>query len=47
MLRRVTRSLLPDGFEQLTNLPFVELTPDGLVIHDTVREGNKALDSGD
>ena len=43
VLRRVTRSLLPDGFDQLTALPFVELTPDGLVIHDTVREAVSAL----
>jgi hypothetical protein len=43
VLRRVTRSLLPDGFERLRGLPFVELTPEGLVIHDTVREAVAAL----
>ncbi|MDA0185210.1 winged helix-turn-helix domain-containing protein [Solirubrobacter phytolaccae] len=43
VLRRVTRSLLPDGYERLEPLPFVELTPEGLVIHDTVREAVSAL----
>lgn len=43
VLRRVTRSLLPDGFELLQGLPFVELTPEGLVVHDTVREAVSAL----
>ncbi|MBE2316109.1 winged helix-turn-helix domain-containing protein [Solirubrobacter sp. CPCC 204708] len=43
VLRRVTRSLLPDGFDRLATLPFVELTPEGLVIHDTVREAVSAL----
>lgn len=43
VLRRVTRSLLPEGYERLEGLPFVELTPEGLVIHDTVREAVAAL----
>jgi len=43
VLRRVTRSLLPDGYDLLEALPFVELTPEGLVIHDAVREAVSAL----
>lgn len=43
VLRRVTRSLAPDGYDRLHPLPFVELTPEGLVIHDAVREAVSAL----
>lgn len=43
VLRRVTRSLLPDGYDLLRDLPFVELTPEGLVVHDAVREAVSAL----
>lgn len=47
VVRRPTRSLLAamlphvapqDAFERLRELPFVELTHDGLALHDTVRE---------
>jgi DNA-binding winged helix-turn-helix (wHTH) protein len=46
-VRRPTRSLLAamlpgeepsDAFERLRRLPFVELTADGLMVHDTIRE---------
>ena len=48
VVRRPTVSLLAamlpdaapqDAFDRLRALPFVELTSDGLVLHDTVREG--------
>ena len=48
VVRRPTISLLSamlpdaapqDAFDRLRGLPFVELTSDGLVLHDTVREG--------
>ena len=48
VVRRPTISLLAamlpdaapqDAFDRLRGLPFVELTSDGLVLHDTVREG--------
>ncbi len=48
VVRRPTVSLLAamlpyaapqDAFDRLRALPFVELTTDGLVLHDTVREG--------
>jgi len=51
-VRRTTLSLLEamlpevpaqEAFERLRGLPFVELTRDGLVIHDTVREVTTAL----
>ena len=47
VVRRPTRSILAamlphvaaqDAFERLRDLPFVELTDEGLAIHDTVRE---------
>jgi DNA-binding winged helix-turn-helix (wHTH) protein len=51
LLRRTTLSLLaamlPDepaeAFERLRRLPFVELSADGLLVHDTVREVTAAL----
>jgi DNA-binding response OmpR family regulator len=52
VVRRSTLSLLAamlpetapqDAFERLRTLPFVELSDDGLVIHDTVRESIAAL----
>ena len=52
VVRRPTLSLLAamlpetapqDAFERLRTLPFVELSDDGLVIHDTVRESIAAL----
>jgi hypothetical protein len=52
VVRRATRSLLaamlPDtapqeAFDRLLALPFVELSDDGLVLHDTVRESIAAL----
>jgi hypothetical protein len=50
VVRRPTRSLLAamldtDGDEawrRLERLPFVEMGPDGLVLHETVREANEA-----
>jgi hypothetical protein len=47
MVRRATLSLLgamlphaapQDAFDRLRSLPFIELTTDGLVVHDTIRE---------
>jgi DNA-binding winged helix-turn-helix (wHTH) protein len=52
LVRRTTLSLLaamrPDeppaeAFERLRRLPFVELSADGLLVHDTVRETTAAL----
>jgi DNA-binding winged helix-turn-helix (wHTH) protein len=52
LVRRTTLSLLaamlPDeppaeAFERLRRLPFVELSADGLLVHDTVREATAAL----
>jgi hypothetical protein len=52
LLRRTTLSLLaamlPDeppteAFERLRRLPFVELSADGLLVHDTVREATAAM----
>ena len=52
VVRRPTLSLLAamlpetapqDAFDRLRTLPFVELSDDGLVIHDTVREAIAAL----
>jgi DNA-binding response OmpR family regulator len=52
VVRRPTLSLLEamlpetapqDGFDRLRTLPFVELSDDGLVLHDTVREAIAAL----
>jgi DNA-binding winged helix-turn-helix (wHTH) protein len=52
VVRRPTLSLLAamlpdtapqDAFDRLRNLPFVEISDDGLVIHDTVRESIAAL----
>lgn len=44
----VLQAMLPDDdatatFERLRRLPFVVLSPDGLVVHDTVREAASAL----
>jgi DNA-binding response OmpR family regulator len=52
LTRRTTLSVLEamlpddppaDAFERLRRLPFVTLGPDGLVVHDTVREATAAL----
>lgn len=52
LTRRTTLSILeamlpeepaPEAFERLRRLPFVNLGPDGLVVHDTVREVTAAL----